>query len=274
MHNRTKFHRDSPVNFNDHNPGAASRIPWVIILFAPACIDYSPKEVYFGGYIIPYMQGYATYAKFYAPEEAEGLIGLLKQNDISYALEHEVNQMDRIYLGESPDPMFVLRIPGEQFKAAHAVLAKQARLDMHQPGFTHQMQSYDAAELQEILDNPEGWSAYDLEVAKELLAEKAPGTTITAKPTSEAFEPARVEKVWIVLGYLACLVGLVPQFFYVAAGGFFAGISIVQAKKTLKNGTTVRQYTPGDRTHGRVMMVLSLLFITIGFYWLLVGRYD
>ncbi len=51
------------------------------------------------------------------------------------------------------------------------------------------------------------------------------------RPLAETFEPVRVETVWIVLGYLACLVGLVPQFFYVAAGGFFAGISIVQAKK-------------------------------------------
>ncbi|MDF2193544.1 hypothetical protein [Paraflavitalea sp. CAU 1676] len=216
------------------------------------------------------MQGYATYAKFYAPEEAETLIGLLKQHDIPYALDHEVNQMDPIYLGESPDPMFVLRIPGEQFKVAHAVLAKQAGLDMNQPGFTHQMQSYDAAELKEILDNPEGWSAYDLKVAKELLAEKAPGVA----PVAETFEPVRVETVWIVLGYLACLVGLVPQFFYVAAGGFFAGTSIVQAKKTLKNGTTVLQYTAADRKHGQVMMVLSMVFIFIGFYWLLVGSYH
>lgn len=216
------------------------------------------------------MQAYATYAKFYAPEEAETLISLLKQNEIPYAMEHEVNQLDRVYIGESPDPMFALRIPANKFPDANGVLARQARIDMGQPGFAHQMQSYSPEELKEILENPEGWSAYDLEVAKSLFGDREP----LAEPVkAETYEPATVKRQWIIAGYLLCLTGIIHiAFFYFALGGFFAGISILQAKKTLKDGTTVHQYAEADRSHGRRMMFLSILFLVLGFVIFIYSR--
>ncbi len=71
--------------------------------------------------------------------------------------------------------MFALEIPTGQFSEVNGMLAEQAKADMAKPGFEHLMQSYSTEELREIMSEPSGWSAYDLQVAASLLAEKTKG---------------------------------------------------------------------------------------------------
>ena len=214
---------------------------------------------------------YATYTKFYAPEDAQFLITLLQQHDIPYTLEHEVNQLDKVYIGEAIEAMFVLKIPGNRFNDTHALLADQAKADMALPGFEHQLQTYTTTELKEILQEPAGWSAYDIQVAKTLLLEKTGGQVVVPVNDAVSYVPVKLEKKWIVLGYLSCIVGI-TGIFYLSVAGFFSGVAITQAKRTLKNGDTVKTYTKEDLRHGRTMMVLSLVFMVAG--WVLVyNRY-
>jgi hypothetical protein len=209
---------------------------------------------------------YATYTKFYAPEDAQFLITLLQQHNIPYTLEHEVNQLDKVYLGETIEAMFVLKVPGNRFNDTHALLAEQAKADMALPGFEHHLQTYTAPELQEILREPAGWSAYDIQVVKALLVEKAGGQVTVPVDEAVSYVPVKLDQKWIVLGYLACVVGL-TSLFYLSMAGFFSGLAITQAKRTLKNGDTVKTYTKEDLIHGRAMMALSLVFMVIG--WVL-----
>jgi hypothetical protein len=57
------------------------------------------------------MAQYITYTKYYAPEDAQFLITLLQQHNIPYSFQHEVNQLDKVFIGEPVDPMFELKIP-------------------------------------------------------------------------------------------------------------------------------------------------------------------
>ena len=139
------------------------------------------------------MSQYATYSRFYSPDDAQFLITLLQQRNIRYSLEHEVNQLDKVYLGHSVDPMFALRIPAEQFSAVNTALAEQAKADMAKPDFEHMMQSYSTEELQEIVNEPTGWNAYDLQVAASLLAEKTQGQVTIPVASTETFCPASRE---------------------------------------------------------------------------------
>ena len=206
----------------------------------------------------PIMSQYATYTKFYTPEDAQFLITLLQQHAIPYSLEHEVNQLDKVYIGETIEAMFVLKIPGNRFNDTHTLLAEQAKADMAQPGFEHHLQSYTAAELQEILDEPASWSAYDIQIATSLLAGKSEGRVVVPANNSVSYIPVKLEKKWIVLGYLVSVLGI-TDFFYLGVAGIFSGLAITQAKRTLKNGDTVKVYTKEDLQHGRNMIVLSLL---------------
>jgi hypothetical protein len=202
------------------------------------------------------MSQYGTYLKFYSPDDAQFLIEILQPRNIPYKFEHEVNQLDKVYIGESIDPMFALQIPTAHFNEVNNLLTEQAKADMAQPGFEHLMQSYSAEDLQEIINEPAGYNAYDLQVATSLLAQITPGKAPV--PNTEPFVPYQLETIWIVLGYVVSLLGA-SYFFYLAIAGFFAGLVVHQSKKTLKNGTTVKMYSSNSRMHGRNLMLLSVL---------------
>lgn len=164
------------------------------------------------------MTPFVTYTKFYSPEDAQFLASLLQQHHIPYALEHEVNQLDKVYIGDSVEAMFALKIPGDRFKDVHALLAQQAKTDIAQEGFEHYLQAYSVAELQEIVREPAGWSAYDLQVAGELLSEKTKEhVTVPLEPEGD-YKPVKLENKWIIVGYLAAIAGI-TDFFYIGMIG-------------------------------------------------------
>lgn len=203
------------------------------------------------------MLQYGTYLRFYSPDDAQFLIEILHPRNIPYKLEHEVNQLDKVYIGESIDPMFALQIPTVHFNVVNDLLAEQARADMAQPGFEHLMQSYSAEDLQEVINEPAGYNAYDLQVATSLLAQIRPGEVPVPVTNADPFVPYKLETIWIVLGYIVSILG--ASYFFFAIAGFFAGLVVHQSKKTLKNGTTVKMYAPGSRMHARNLMLLSVL---------------
>lgn len=204
------------------------------------------------------MAQHATYTKFYAPEDAQFLITLLQKHHIPYSLEHEVNQLDKVYLGDELAPMFELRIPTDQFSEVNGLLAQQAKFDMMQPGFEHVLQSSTIEELREVLNEPTSWNAYDVQVAASLLAEKTQVQVTVPLTGAATYVPMKLELIWIILGYLCCLLGA-SYFFYLAIAGFLAGLVVNQAKKTLKDGSIVKMYDKKSRLHGRIMMVLAAI---------------
>jgi len=214
------------------------------------------------------MLQYATYSRFYSPDDAQFLITLLDQHHIPYALEHEVNQLDKVYLGGTLEALFVLQIPKEKFNHVNLLLAEQAKKDMAQPGFEHLMQSYSVAELQEILHDPSEWNAYDLQVATSLLSEKLQAQVPLPSISADSFVPVRLELIWILLGYIVSLLGA-SYFFYLAIAGFLSGLVVYQSKKTLKNGTTVKMYDKWSRMHSRNIMILATVCMAINFILLM-----
>jgi hypothetical protein len=81
---------------------------------------------------------------------------------------------------------------------------------------------------------------------------------------ADSFVPAKLELIWIILGYIISILGA-SYFFYLAVAGFLAGLTVNQAKKTLKNGTSLKMYSPSSRAHGRNMMILSVVCFVISF---------
>src|SRR5687768_14174408 len=73
--------------------------------------------------LFPMLQ-YGTYLRFYSPDDAQFLIEILHPRNIPYKLEHEVNQLDKVYIGESIDPMFALQIPTAHFNVVNDLLAE------------------------------------------------------------------------------------------------------------------------------------------------------
>lgn len=211
------------------------------------------------------MAQFITYTKFFAPEDAQYLITLLQQHNIPYSFEHEVNQLDKVYIGESVEPMFELKVPPTRFNDVDNVLAAQARSDMFGPDFKHYLQDFSTEELQEIVDEPDTWNAYDVQVATELLSKRTGGSNAKNINRDILKEPAKVDRVWIILGYMNSISGLSPYLpFVFGAVGFFGGLAILASKKTLKTGETIKMYSKQDRRHGRNMVILSIVCTIIG----------
>lgn len=81
---------------------------------------------------------------------------------------------------------------------------------------------------------------------------------------ADSFKPAKLELIWILLGYIVSILGA-SYFFYLPVAGFLAGLTVNKAKKTLRNGSSVKKYSQSSRAHGRNMMILSALCFVISF---------
>jgi len=152
-----------------------------------------------------------TYAKFYSRQEAQPLAELLSQASIPVVIEEERNQLDKIYIGETLDPMVALKIPGRYFKKANQLVESYTGDD-----------SFPALE--------------------------------------ENHTPERLKKEWIIAGYVSSiLIGFV---------GIFWALSVITAKKVLKNGIRVSIYDDYSKKHGRIVLVIGI----VNLYFLVLGR--
>ena len=61
------------------------------------------------------MSNFFTYARFQTMDDAEMLTDVLTRHSVKYKIDHEANQLDKIYLGESLDPLFVIKIQQKDF---------------------------------------------------------------------------------------------------------------------------------------------------------------
>jgi hypothetical protein len=105
-------------------------------------------------------------------------------------------------------------------------------------------------------------------VVTTLLSEKLQAPVALPSIHAENFKPVRLELIWILLGYIVSLLGA-SYFFYLAIAGFLSGLVVNQAKKTLKNGTTVKMYDQWSRMHGRAIMILAVVCMSINFILLM-----
>ena len=191
---------------------------------------------------------------------------MLDQHGIPYETDKEINQLDNIYLGDALDPMIVVKLARDRFTDVTGLLAAQAETDFQQAGFTHYFQSFEAADLKEVLQQPNDWNGYDVRLLPYCCRRKYNMVMPTAVPAvfSDTYKPESIDNKWIVVGYMLCALTIL---------GIIFGLSITQAKKTLQNGETVPIYDTSAiwarkkydycRHHLRTGISYSPLFITI-----------
>ena|SRR5689334_24564216 len=200
------------------------------------------------------MDQFATYSKYYSTDDAAFLIELLKKNDIPYEMNSEKNLLDKVYIGESLDPMFELRIRRDQFANVNKLLEQKASQDFSRPGFTHYLDDFSIDELKNVLHEDDSWSAYDVQIAKLLLQQKGVIVPTHANTLKEDFLGERVKTDWLVLGYILALMWGI---------GLFVGWSLVYARKTMPDGHSVLMYDDYSRKHGRYLIIIGVLAIVI-----------
>ena len=196
------------------------------------------------------MPEFITYSKFYTQQDSRLLTDLLDTHQIQYLVEHEVNQLDNIYIGESMDPMFVVKVTRNDFRKVSELLTGQADADFQHPGFTYYLHDYATNELADIIRDPNTWNAYDLRMAECILQQRIDYKQPIKPDISTAYKAEKLELQSLLLGYVLALLTI---------GGIVFGLSLTQAKRTLMNGQTVPMYDHQTVEHGKRMIVIGLL---------------
>jgi len=201
------------------------------------------------------MDAFLTYAKFHTAEEAKPLIELIEKEGIPYELEHEVNQLDSVYLGYNLDPMFAIKIPQELFSKLNFLLGEEADKIIVDADDEYYLYSFSDDELIAVIKNPEEWNAYDRSLAQKILSNRKVAIPETNRIAPEApYQPERLNTEWLAVGYLLCMISL---------AGMFFGLAIVKGRKTLSSGKKVPLYDDPTIAHGKNMIALGSLFLIV-----------
>lgn len=198
------------------------------------------------------MDSYLTYTKFYTEQEAESFAELLDEIHVPYVIKRDTNQLPSVFIGESPDPMVLLKIAPEDFTRVNEMMARQAETAFQRPDFSHYFQNFTRDELQEVLQHPGEWNAYDYKIASVMLNQA--NLEKESSAYSASYEPIALSAISIVIGYLLSLLPFM---------GILAGLAITQARKTLSNGTKVPIYNSSSIHHGRNMIVIGTIMTII-----------
>ena len=211
------------------------------------------------------MTEYLNFSKYHTAEEAREVSELFTQENIPNILEHEVNQLDKIYIGESLDPYFVIRIPAACFDKANTVLINHAKKQLDNINPDYYLFGFSNEELQEVTRNPDEWNHFDQALALKLLADRNIAVPVKVQLAEvKEYIPYRLQLPWIILGYvLAILFNL---------AGITIGIITMVAYRTLQNGQRVPMYDRYTRLHAKIMMGIGLVRLMFFVIFLLMLR--
>ena len=196
-----------------------------------------------------------TYTRFNSSSDSEYLIELLQKNDIPYELIEESNQLTNVFLGESLDQLYVLKIPAEQFNKVNQILASEASVDFKKEGFIHYFSDFSKDDLINVLNSPNDWNSYDTEIARLYLERDYQITKTASSKYADSYIPESISLQWLVVGYISSF----------SIIGLIGGSLVRTSKKTLPNGKRVFIYDKSTRLHALIIFCIGVIGTTFFF---------
>jgi hypothetical protein len=203
---------------------------------------------------------FGVFRKYPSLEEANGLIDLLKENDIPYQIEDYTNQADIGLLGQNLDLKVIVNARVIDFPKIESLLDKEMKITLDQVDKDHYLFEFSDEELTEIIVKPNEWSNYDYKVAELILNDRGISVSpklidnIKKQMYNELSQKESYSSTWIIMGYLTAFLG--------GLLGFAIGLNLWFMKKKLPNGEKVYVYDNYNRKHGRLITILGL-FMTL-----------
>lgn len=205
------------------------------------------------------MTNFLTYSKFHSHQEAQELINLLDKSGIEYYVDHERDVLDKIYTGESFDPMISIKIREDRFEELNAILLTEAESELTDIDPDYYLFSFTNQELLDVVNNRNEWNYFDQALAKKLLSERRIDIPIRTEKSSDAkiYSQIHLTDTWLIVEYLLSIV--------FSFAGIVIGLATIFAYKTLRSGEKVKIYDEPTRLHGRIMLGLGVLRTLIYF---------
>jgi hypothetical protein len=205
---------------------------------------------------------FITYQKFNDVALANELAVLLERHGISYRVEEDSLTFNPSFnLNDELSKEYAVKISADDFEHVNELLKQDASEYIGDVEKDYYLFDFSDEELKDVVARADEWSAFDVQLARKLLADK--GKAITDAEL-EILEEKRMDELkvaepsqtgWIVIGYLFALLGGIL--------GIFIGWHLKSYKKTLPNGERVYEYSEGDRWHGKVIFYISILALIL-----------
>ena len=208
------------------------------------------------------MGEFATYSRFHTKEEAESLLQLLDEASVDYTVDVERDVLDKVYVGETLDPMITVKIPVKNFEKVNTLLAENNNTRPEDIDPEYYLFQFSDEELVDVTRKPGEWNIFDQQLAKKLLEQRnVPVPPAPVLAGDDEYKPIRLAPVWIVLEILLAIV------FWFA--GIIIGLATIYAYKTLPDGRKVKIYDEATQSNGRLILIIGIIRTGIHFYLLL-----
>jgi len=218
---------------------------------------------------------FITYQKFNDPALAAELTGLLDENHIEYDVEEESFRFaPSLVLSEAPTE-YSVKIKSEDFEKVNELLKANEAQNVDGVEKDYYLFTFTDAELMEVVTKADEWSAFDVVLARKLLAEK--GKEISDQKI-EAIHQQRIEELkqpeppqtfWVTVGYIIAFTGIVLPLF-ICVIGLFIGWYLSTFKKTLPDGEQVYAYNEKDRRNGQRIFYISIAIFVLNIVALII----
>ncbi|WP_428330454.1 hypothetical protein [Mucilaginibacter sp.] len=199
---------------------------------------------------------FITYKKFNDIALANQLSELLEKHNVAFFVEEEALSFDPTF-AYNDTRQYAVKISSNDFETVNELLLHEANEDITEADKDYYLFSFTDSELLDVITKADEWNAYDVQLARKLLA--ARGKTISdeelnaieEKRIEELKEPEASQSTWIIIGYIFALGGGIL--------GCFIGWHLWSYKKTLPNGERLFNYSEKDRNQGKIIFYLSLV---------------
>lgn len=204
---------------------------------------------------------FAAYKKFTDSKAAENIVEILKENDIECLLQDDQHSYLKIVGYNQVDFGVTLNIKGSDFAKADKILEEYYSQNISNVDKDYYLLSFTDDELKEIITHPFDWGQFDFQLARQILKDKGiqfSDAYLTNQKNEKLVELTQIKKVSIVMliaGYLLSF-GLPPF-------GTLIGIMIVYNRNLLPNGDKFYLHSAKDRTQGKIIIGISLIWSLI-----------
>ncbi|WP_394772469.1 hypothetical protein [Mucilaginibacter sp.] len=214
---------------------------------------------------------FITYKKFNDVVLANELAELLDANDVKYFLEEEAPSFDPSFSYAHTKEYTVKVMPGD-FEQVNELVKENAEENIREVESDYYLLSFTNQELMDVITKADEWNAFDVQLARKLLAER--GNAISDDEI-EVIEEKRIEELkvnepsqagWIVVGYVFAVVGGIL--------GFFIGWHLWTYKKTLPNGEMIYAYSESNKRQGKIIFYLSFVGLAVAFVYKLLPLFT
>ena len=208
------------------------------------------------------MPEFLTYSKYYNVEDAEDITQLLYKNGIQFLLQKDKELLDKIYIGDSIDPMIVLKIQSNDFEKVNRLLKEDAKRQVATLPTDYYLLHFTNEELQNVLTNPNDWNAFDQGIAEELLTKRNVEIMPTAASNTAAYlyKPIEIQPLFLVLQYILSA--------FILCAGVVIGLATIYAYKTLSNGKKVSIFSTSAIIHGKIFIALGVVRLVVFLVWI------